>query len=214
LLGDCCKMSETETKPTTTTTTTSTEPPKEDKSTLKVIKAPFIEDMAKFIEEQGGQENAMLHLQKTYRELKQLEQSLAVRKANLATKLPDLEQTLDAVKHLQAQRDARKEQAPEERKEQHVRYELGESGIYAEAVLAEDAFEHVNLWLGANVMMEYTLDEAVELLSGNLSSARETIASINNDLDVIKERTVTMEVNMARLYNHEVAKRKQQIAKK
>ena len=211
-------MSETEAKPAAEAAAAATA--KEEKKDeneqkgLKVIKAPFIEDMAKFVEEQGGRENAMMHLQKTYKELKQLEQSLALRKANLATKLPDLEETLNAVKHLQAQRDARKEQAAEDRKEQHVRYELGESGIYAEAVLAEDAFDRVNLWLGANVMMEYSIDEAVELLSGNLKSARETIDSINNDLDIIKERTVTMEVNIARLYNHEVAMRKQQAAKK
>lgn len=183
-------------------------------SELHVIKAPFIEDMGKFVADQGGVEPAMVHLQKTYKELKQLEQTLTIRKANLGSKLPDLEQTLGAVRHLQAQRAARQAQPAGAPRPQHIRYELGESGIYAQAVLADDAFEHVNLWLGANVMMEYTLDDAAALLESNLSGARTTIASINNDLDVIKERTVTMEVNIARLYNMEIAARKQQAAKK
>lgn len=201
----------TETKPAEAATATAAAAPQSD---LRVIKAPFIEDMGKFVEDQGGVEPAMMHLQKTYKELKQLEQTLTIRKANLGAKLPDLEQTLAAVRHLQAQRAARSEQAAAERKPQHIRYELGESGIYAQAVLADDAFEHVNLWLGANVMMEYTLDDAAALLESNLGGARTTIASINTDLDVIKERTVTMEVNIARLYNMEVAARKKQVAKK
>lgn len=201
----------TESKPTTEGAAAAAAAPQSD---LKVIKAPFIEDMGKFVEDQGGVEPAMMHLQKTYKELKQLEQTLTIRKANLGSKLPDLEQTLSAVRHLQAQRAARQAQPAGERAPQHIRYELGESGIYAQAALADDAFEHVNLWLGANVMMEYTLDDAAALLESNLSGARTTIASINNDLDVIKERTVTMEVNIARLYNMEIAARKQQVQKK
>ena len=179
---------------------------------VHVIKAAFIEDMAKYVEEQGGMERAITQLQKTYRELKQLEQSLAARKTNLATKLPSLERTLDAVKHLKAQSEARKEQAPEERKVRHVRYELGESGIYAQAALAEQAYERVNLWMGANVMIEYTLDDAIALLEKNLGDARETIAGISRDMDIVKERTVTMEVNIARFYNHELAQHNKQRA--
>ena len=43
-------------------------------------------------------------------------------------------------------------------------------------------------------MLEYTYDEALELLTGNLKSANETIESLDTDLDFIKDQITTTEV--------------------
>ena len=63
----------------------------------------------------------------------------------------------------------------------------------------------VGLWLGANVMVEHTYDEALELLNKNFKNAKLKLDSTNEDLDYIKDQITTMEVNMARVYNENVA---------
>ena len=63
----------------------------------------------------------------------------------------------------------------------------------------------VGLWLGANVMVEYSLDEAADLLEKNLASAQEKLAETEGDIDFLKDQITTSEVNMARIYNQGVA---------
>ena len=63
----------------------------------------------------------------------------------------------------------------------------------------------VGLWLGANVMVEYTFADALTLLAKNLSNAQTKLAETEDDLDYLKEQTTTMEVNIARTYNQGVA---------
>ena len=60
---------------------------------------------------------------------------------------------------------------------------------------------NVGLWLGANVMVEYTYDEALKLLAKNLSNAEDKIKETENDLDFLKDQITTTEVNLARIYN-------------
>ena len=78
--------------------------------------------------------------------------------------------------------------------------------LYAKAhILPEDK---VCLWLGANVMLEYTYDEAEELLSNNLANADTKLIEIQEDLDFLRNNVITSEVNIARTYNYDVRKRK------
>ena len=65
----------------------------------------------------------------------------------------------------------------------------------------------VCLWLGANVMLEYSLDEAEKLLKKNLESAESSIQQIAFDLDFLRDQMTITEVTMARLYNWDVKKR-------
>ncbi len=46
--------------------------------------------------------------------------------------------------------------------------------------------DKVCLWLGANVMLEYTLDEADELLCGNQKTAQTTLQKVDEDLDFLR----------------------------
>ena len=54
------------------------------------------------------------------------------------------------------------------------------------------------MFLGADIMVEYTYDEAIALLNKNLSNARENINTYINDLEYLKEQITTLEVNLAR----------------
>ena len=56
--------------------------------------------------------------------------------------------------------------------------------LYARAEIAPT--DKVGLWLGANVMLEYSLDQADSLLAKNLSNANETMEQCDTDLDFLK----------------------------
>lgn len=83
-------------------------------------------------------------------------------------------------------------------------YELNET-LYAKAEITPS--NTVYLWLGANVMLEYTTDEAIVLLTQRLSDAKESLATCEEDLEFLRENITTMEVNTARVYNWDVQKR-------
>lgn len=82
--------------------------------------------------------------------------------------------------------------------------------------------DNVNIWyvfnpkfrLGANVMLEYPIQEASDLLNGKLDTARKSLAQVEEDLDYLREQITTMEVNIARVYNYDVKNRRDGKVKK
>ena len=68
----------------------------------------------------------------------------------------------------------------------------------------------VCLWLGANVMVEYPLAEAKDVLSNNLSVANKNLEQVTTDLQYLKAQITTTEVNVARIYNYDVKQRRSQ----
>ena len=79
---------------------------------------------------------------------------------------------------------------------------------------AKEPLEHISLWLGANTVVQLTFKEALELLSSNLENALASKEQISEELAYIKDQKTTTEVNVARVYNHSLAlKREQQIAR-
>lgn len=72
--------------------------------------------------------------------------------------------------------------------------------------------DEVNLWLGANVMLSYPLDEAIELLTTKLAAAKKSLAAAKSDLDFLRDQITTMEVNTARVHNWDVKRRRQEKA--
>jgi len=57
-------------------------------------------------------------------------------------------------------------------------------------------------------MLEYTLDDAKELLEKNKQSAEASLKSLDEDIDFLSEQIVTIEVNIARIHNWEVKQRR------
>ena len=76
--------------------------------------------------------------------------------------------------------------------------------IWAKAKIPNDS-GRVGLWLGANVMVEYTYQEAIVLLNKNLKNAEDKLKEADDDIDFLKDNLTTTEVNMARVYNQGVA---------
>lgn len=62
----------------------------------------------------------------------------------------------------------------------------------------------MTIFLQANVMLEYDIDEAQALLEKNLSTATKNLDSLEEDLDFLWDQFTNTEVNMARVYNWNV----------
>ncbi|ORX34442.1 Prefoldin subunit-domain-containing protein [Kockovaella imperatae] len=88
-------------------------------------------------------------------------------------------------------------------------FELNDT-LYAEAEVEETG--EVGIWLGANTMLTYPLQEAIDLLEGKLGSARKSLEEVLEDLEWIREQVTVMEVNFARVHNWDVKRRREQKA--
>ncbi len=115
-------------------------------------------------------------------------------------KIPDLEKSLSLVRALQKRK--------EEGETTITRYNLADN-VYGKAEL-DCSSGIVNLWLGANVMLEYTYEEAIDFLSSNEETARKEFAMVTDDLAFVRDQIVTAEVSMTRIFNWDVRKRRAQ----
>jgi hypothetical protein len=57
-------------------------------------------------------------------------------------------------------------------------------------------------------MLEYTSEEAKDLLSTKLEAAKTSLVQVIEDLEFLREQITTMEVNTARVYNYDVKVRR------
>ena len=97
-----------------------------------------------------------------YSKFKAYEQQLEQKKQTYQNSLPEIEKSLTLVKHLKTKKDADEKVI--------TRYNLADT-VYSKAEV-DCSQGIVNLWLGANVMLEYTYDEALELLTTKQSVAK------------------------------------------
>lgn len=86
--------------------------------------------------------------------------------------------------------------------------------VFMEATL--DNTGTVALWLGvcffkssiiclqANVMVEYTFDEAIDILNKSLVTAQKNLENLTEDSAFVKDQITTSEVNISRVHNHGV----------
>ncbi|XP_057957331.1 prefoldin subunit 3 isoform X2 [Malania oleifera] len=84
-------------------------------------------------------------------------------------------------------------------------FEVSE-GIYSRARV-EDS-DSVCLWLGANVMLEYSCDEANALLRKNLENAKASLEVLIADLQFLRDQVTVTQVTIARVYNWDVHQRR------
>ena len=57
-------------------------------------------------------------------------------------------------------------------------------------------------------MVEYKYDEAIELLSTQLEQTHAKMKELDEDLNHLKANSITVEVNMARIFNYTVKQKK------
>lgn len=90
-------------------------------------------------------------------------------------KIPEIEKAIELVNELVKKKD----------QEFETKYILTE-GIFTQAV--SKGTGTVFLWLGANTMVEYNYEEALDLLEKNLKNAKKNHQTYKVDLEFIKEQ--------------------------
>jgi len=118
---------------------------------------------------------------------------LTGQKKNLVTKIPGIKTALTALTYLVKKQDSGEAL--------DAKFEVADA-IYASASVKPQ--NKVMLWLGANVMLEYSYDEADKLLNKNLQNAQTNLAALEEDLAFLKDQITISEVNIARVHNHKV----------
>jgi len=119
---------------------------------------------------------------------------------NFVEKIPEIEKSLALVQHLKAKKDANETLT--------TRYSLADA-VFAKAELDTSA-GIVNLWLGANVMLEYTYQEAIDLLESKEAIAKKEFQEVGKDLAFTRNQIITAEVCISRVYNWDVRRKRLQ----
>ncbi|KAL3581965.1 hypothetical protein D5086_016297 [Populus alba] len=156
--------------------------------------AQFVEDVETYLNQSGLDVNSALSfLQERLQQYKLVEMKLLAQQRDLQAKIPDIEKCLDVVATLQAKKGTGEPLIAD--------FEVSE-GIYSRARI-EDA-ESVCLWLGANVMLEYSCEEANDLLQKNLDNAKASLEVLVADLLFLRDQVTITQVTIARVYNWDV----------
>ncbi|GAO18609.1 hypothetical protein UVI_02062020 [Ustilaginoidea virens] len=165
--------------------------------------APFVDNVEDYVATRQDVEPTLRSFQEMISKYQFMELNLQRRMAGLKGKIPEIEKTLDTVKFLKLRKDAT--DAIE------TTFEVNDT-LYSRAKIPPT--DEVYIWLGANVMLSYPMEEAEELLTSKLSTAQTSLSNCEEDLDFLREQITTMEVATARVYNWEVVQKRKERSSK
>lgn len=159
-----------------------------------IPQAVFIENVEEFVAKaKKDPEGILKELHQMYGKYKYIENTLVTQKSTLLKKIPDINKALKALRFLI------KKQEEEETIE--CQFELSDA-IFGNASVTP--CNSLLLWLGANVMVEYTYDEALGMLEQNVQNAETNLKNLETDLSILKDQITISEVNIARVHNYKV----------
>ncbi|KAL2263258.1 hypothetical protein VTK26DRAFT_7605 [Humicola hyalothermophila] len=161
--------------------------------------APFVDKVEDYVSSRAEVEPTLRRFQEMIAKYQFMEQNLQRRVAGLKDKLPDIRKTLETVRFLKLRTS---ESDPIE-----TTFELNDT-LYAKAQIPPT--DEVYLWLGANVMLSYPIEEAEALLDSKLQAAKQSLSNCEEDLDFLREQITTMEVAVARVYNWDVVQKRKE----
>ncbi|KAK1277074.1 putative prefoldin subunit 3 [Acorus gramineus] len=160
--------------------------------------ATFVEDVQTYLTQLELDVNSSLSfLQERLQQYRLVEMKLLAQQRDLQAKIPDIEKCLDIVATLQAKKGAGEALIAD--------FEVSE-GIYSRACIKDT--DSVCLWLGANIMLEYSCDEANALLQKNLENANGSLEVLVGDLQFLRDQVTITQVTIARVYNWDVHQRR------
>ncbi|KAI1909156.1 peptide chain release factor 1 [Ophidiomyces ophidiicola] len=165
--------------------------------------APFVDDVSDYVSTRADVEPTLRSFQEMISKYQFMELNTRRRAQGLKDKIPDISKTLDTVKFLSARRKAGST-APLQ-----TAFELNDT-LYARAEISPEDTDEVYLWLGANVMLAYPIDEAETLLTDKLKAAKVSLSNCEEDLEFLREQVTTLEVATARVYNWDVMQKRKE----
>ncbi|KAG5934286.1 hypothetical protein E4U60_003971 [Claviceps pazoutovae] len=164
-----------------------------------IPQAPFVDKVEDYVATRQDVEPTLRKFQEMISKYQFMEMNIQKRMGGLQEKIPEIQKTLDTVRFLKSRKD---ETEPIE-----TTFELNDT-LYTRAKIP--ATEEVYLWLGANIMLSYQVDEAETLLTSKLSTAQTSLSNCEEDLDYLREQITTMEVATARVYNWEIVQKRKE----
>ncbi|SCU93768.1 LAMI_0E15522g1_1 [Lachancea mirantina] len=162
--------------------------------------APFVERVEDFVKDPNDFELCFNKFQERLSKYKFMQEAKLATLKQLQSKIPDIKNTLSMCRLL--------EQRKEDEEYFETNYQLNET-LFSRAEVDTSEDVKVGLWLGADVMLEYPIQEAIELLQQKLADAKDNLNLAQEDLEFLRENITTMEVNCARLYNWDVEKKRE-----
>ena len=119
-----------------------------------------------------------------------MEISLNNKRMRMQSKLEDLTKSVASVEGLKSNPSST------------FNFELNDT-LYTKARLPESqsSLKTIHLWLGANVMLSYPVEEGLKLLREKKEEAEGIVKKCEEDLLYVRDQITTMEVNTARVYN-------------
>lgn len=156
----------------------------------------FQEDVDSYMAEADNENNAgkvLRRLDEQHGKYKFMEMNISTRCRKLKHQIPDLKMSLQMIDILRNQEE-----------DMNTQFLLSEQ-VFVKTTVPKS--QNVCLWLGANVMLEYPLDEAEELLKQNLGAAETSLKCLEHDQDFLREQLTITEVTMARVYNWDYKRR-------
>ncbi|KAJ2964566.1 hypothetical protein NQZ79_g453 [Umbelopsis isabellina] len=171
--------------------------------------SPFVERVEDYVSAAEPVEVVLKKFQEAISKYKFMEINMLQRRKILEEKIPEIQKSLSTVEFLIEKRDG-----DDDTPTMETEFELNDT-LYARAKIEPSGT--VYLWLGqltvdislqANVMLEYTLEEAQELLKSKLGTAKTSLSNAIEDLEFLRDQITTMEVNTARVYNWDVKQRR------
>ncbi|PSR97755.1 Prefoldin subunit-domain-containing protein [Coniella lustricola] len=161
--------------------------------------APFVDKVEDYVTSRADVESTMGKFQEMIAKYQFMESSLQRKALGLNDKIPDIAKTLETVRFLKTR--------TEESEPIETTFELNDT-LYAKAEVPPT--DEVYIWLGANTMLAYPIDEAETLLDGRLGDAKKSLENCEEDLEFLREQITTMEVAVARVYNWDVVQKRKE----
>lgn len=160
-----------------------------------IPEAPFVEKVEAYVKDPNDFDLCFGKFQERLSKYKFMQESKSNTVRQLKTRIPDLENSLKICRTLKSKDE------PVE-----TSYQLNDT-LFSKASIETGEDLKIGLWLGADVMLEYPVDEAIELLTEKLADAKNNLETSTEDMEFLRENITTMEVNCARLYNWDVERR-------
>lgn len=123
-------------------------------------------------ENNGDAEEVLKKLDSQHAKYKFMKYNLISKKKRLQNQVPELKRSLTMIEKLENQKE-----------EFETQFLLSDQ-VFAKAKVPPT--ETVCLWLGANVMLEYSLDDAKKLLTQNITAAERNLSYVDHDLDFLR----------------------------
>ncbi|CAL9734449.1 prefoldin subunit 3 [Monosporozyma servazzii] len=167
--------------------------------------APFVEDLTTLFNDQKNDFQLVFNkFQERLQKYKFMQESKQVTLKQLNTRIPEISQSLKVCQLLESQAAD-----DEETEDLLFNYSLNDT-LYTKASVNPKEVKSVGLWLGADVMLEYPVPEAITLLQDKLADSQTSLDNCQEDLEFLRENITTMEVMCARLYNWDVEQRRKE----